>query len=388
MNIEKGYLFITDITGCTQFLTQSELDHATEIFYALFDSILHHLHPPMVISGTQGDAIICYFPEHAFNQPQSIVEGMEHIYYDFQRQLSLMKLNSTCTCKACDNMSSLDLKVFLHYGQYMLQQIGDRWDLQSADIIPILRLMKNSVKEKFGLTGYGLITKAAIGAMGITGPTDGMHEHVEQVEHFGDVRMFIHDLKAAWETHRKTDRQIVAPENAFAWAEAFVPIPQWLAWDLSFNNEVKGRLFFVDSHERVEETNTRIEPGTGFHCVHGEDAVDYVIIDMDAPNHVTSRNKYLGMSYLFTLKFKPTTGGTMFSVLYGAPDVEFSEENRELFQQAAENTSKMLAQIAEEEITAGRIPTEQIKEIENKKREHLRPGVEQGRFAKLAGKNS
>ena len=143
MNIEKGYLFITDITGYTGFLTRSELDHATEILDALFDSILEHLHPPMTISGTQGDAIVCYFPEHAFVQPQSILEGMEHIYYDFRRQLSLMKLNSTCTCKACVNMSALDLKVFLHYGRYMLQQIGERVDLQGADVILIHRLMKN-----------------------------------------------------------------------------------------------------------------------------------------------------------------------------------------------------------------------------------------------------
>ena len=31
MDIQNGYLFITDITGYTEFLTQSELDHAKEI---------------------------------------------------------------------------------------------------------------------------------------------------------------------------------------------------------------------------------------------------------------------------------------------------------------------------------------------------------------------
>jgi len=67
MSIEKGHLFITDITGYTKFLTRSELDYAKEI--------LEHLHPPMIISGTQGDAIICYFSENAFNQPQSIDDG-------------------------------------------------------------------------------------------------------------------------------------------------------------------------------------------------------------------------------------------------------------------------------------------------------------------------
>jgi len=388
MNIEKGYLFITDITGYTHFLTQSELDHAKEILDALFNSILEHLHPPMVISGTQGDAIICYFPENAFNQPQSIIEGMENIYYDFQRQLSLMKLNSTCTCKACVNMSSLDLKVFLHYGQYMLQQIGERWDLQGADIILIHRLMKNSVKEKFGLTGYGLITEAAVRAMGIAGLTDGMHEHVEQVEHFDDVRMFIYNLNQAWETHRKTDRQIVTPENAFAWAEAFVPIPQWMAWDMSFNNEIKARLYFVDVHTREGNANARIEPGAQFHCVHDDGQVDYVILDMDAPNYVTSRNKLQDVSFLLTLKFKPVDGGTIFSVLYGVPDRDMGEEGKELLQTAADRTSKMLAQIAEEEIAAGRIQLEKLKETESKKEELLRPDVDKGRFAELAGKNS
>ena len=190
--------------------------------------------------------------------------------------------------------------------------------------------------------GYGLLTEAAVRAMGIAGLTDRMHEHVEQVEHFDDVRMFIYDLNKAWETHRKSDRQIVTPEDAFAWAEAFVPVPQWVAWDLSFKNEVKGRLFFVDEHTRVDDASARIAPGASFHCIHGEEAVDYVIVDMEAPNFVPSRNKFHGMSYLLTLEFKPVEGGTMFSVIYGVPDVEMTEEDKELFQPAAENTAKML----------------------------------------------
>jgi len=353
MNIEKGYLFITDITGYTEFLTRSELDHAKEILDALFDSILEHLHPPMTISGTQGDAIICYFPENAFNQSQSIIEGMEHIYYDFQRQLSLMKINSSCNCKACVNMSALDLKVFLHYGQYMLQQIGDRWDLQGADIILIHRLMKNSVKEKFGVTGYGLITEAAVGAMGIAGLTDGMHEHVEQVEHFGEVRMYIHDLNQSWETHRKADRQIVTPENALAAAEAFVPIPQWVAWDLSFNNDVRKRFMFVDEHTRVGDAGARIETGATFHCFHGGGKIEYVIVDMEAPNHVTNRN--FTQNTLTTFKLRPVEGGTLFSMLGGStdPNMTISDADRQSAQRDAESVVNMFAQIVDEEIAAG-----------------------------------
>jgi len=390
MDIQKGYLFITDITGYTQFLTQSELDHAKEILDALFDSILHHLNPPIVISGTQGDAIVCYFPEDAFVQSQSIVEEMEHIYFDFQHQLSLMKLNTTCTCNACTNMATLDLKIFLHYGQYMLQQIGERVDLQGADVILIHRLMKNSVKEKFGITGYGLITKAAVEALGIAGLTDEMHAHTEKVEHFDDARMFIYDLNKVWEARQKTDRQSLTPENAFVWADVFVPIPQWMAWDLSLSDEVKRRIFFVEDILRGDDQGARVGSGTKFHCVHHEGDVDFVVLDLDAPNTITSRNTNIAMEvkYLFGFNLRPVEGGTMFTVLYGPPDIKITEETKALFQSYADNTAKEFAQLVQEEIAAGRIHPEQLEQIAGKKKDHLRPGVGQGRFAELAGKNT
>jgi len=285
-------------------------------------------------------------------------------------------------------MSALDLKVFLHYGQYMLQQIGDRWDRQSADIILIHRLMKNSVKEKFGLRGYGLIMDAAVGAMGIAGLTDGMYEHTEPVDHFGEVRMFIHDLTKAWETHRKADRQMVTLEDALATAEAFVPIPQWLAWDLSFDNDVKKRYLFLDEHIRVGDANARIETGSTFHCFHGGGGIEYVIADMEAPNHVTKRN--VTENSLTTYKYKSVEGGMLFSTLFRMldPNLTISDEDRQATQAVAESVVKKFAQIVDEEIAAGRIQPEQLKEIEGIKDKQHYPGVEQGRFAELAGKNS
>lgn len=389
MDIQKGYLFITDITGYTRFLTQSELDHAKEILDAIFDSILEHLNPPIIISGTQGDAIVCYFPEEAFIQSQSIIEEMEHIYYDFRHQLSLMKLNTTCTCKACVNMALLDLKIFLHYGQYMLQQIGDKVDLQGTDVILIHRLMKNAVKDKFGWSGYGLITEAAVDAIGITGLTENMHEHTEQVEHFDDARMFIYNLNQAWEAQWERDRQVVTREEALAWAEIFVPVPQWVAWDVSLNHEFKRRFLGLDVHTRLDNPEARMAPGAKYHCVHNINDLDSIVLDMDAPNYITSRNTntVLGLSYPITLSFRPVEGGTMFAVLYGMPDVEISEENVAEYRTSAEFTANSFTEIIEEEIAAGRVQPEQLEEIAGKKGEHLRPGVDQGRFASLAGKN-
>jgi hypothetical protein len=122
MAIETGYFFITDITGYTGFLTHSELDHAKEILDALFENILGNIEPPLIVSNTQGDAIICYAPADAFYQPQQLLGVMEKTYFDFRHLLDLMKINNTCDCDACLNMSLLDLKLFLHHGQYLVQR--------------------------------------------------------------------------------------------------------------------------------------------------------------------------------------------------------------------------------------------------------------------------
>jgi len=57
VGIESGYFFITDITGYTRFLTQSELDHATEILDAIFDSMRRHVEAPLAVSKVEGRAI-------------------------------------------------------------------------------------------------------------------------------------------------------------------------------------------------------------------------------------------------------------------------------------------------------------------------------------------
>ena len=171
---------------------------------ALFDSILENLEPPLIVSNTQGDAIISYAPEQAFLHAQPLLDIMEKTYFAFRRQLELMDLNTTCDCNACINMNALDLKIFLHYGQYLLQDIGDKTDLQGSDVILVHRLMKNTVTEKTGWAGYGLLTAAAIQAMDIEGITEGMIEHVENYEHLGQVKLYIHDLRQAWKIAART----------------------------------------------------------------------------------------------------------------------------------------------------------------------------------------
>ena len=44
-----GYFLIADITGYTQYLSESELDHAQKSLTALLNLLIKHTRPPLVI---------------------------------------------------------------------------------------------------------------------------------------------------------------------------------------------------------------------------------------------------------------------------------------------------------------------------------------------------
>lgn len=117
--------------------------------------------------------------------------------------------------------------------------------------------------------------------------------------------------------------------------------------------------------------------------------LDFIIEDVDAPNYMTSRNYALSTKtdYLFTIRFRPVQGGTMFATLYGWPNVKVPKAFSFMFRLFVNQHVKTLAQIVHEEIAAGRIQPEKFKEMEGKKGEHHRPSVDKGRFAELTGEN-
>ena len=79
----KGFFIITDISGYTEFLTGSELDHANEILQTLLEAQLATIKHPFILSGFRGDAIFMYTPETSFIQPQSFIESIENFYIVF-----------------------------------------------------------------------------------------------------------------------------------------------------------------------------------------------------------------------------------------------------------------------------------------------------------------
>jgi hypothetical protein len=345
--VKEGYLLISDISGYTQFLVESELAHAKEILDTLLATTIDAIKAPIRMLNTRGDAVVAFVAANEFLQPQSLLEAVERIYFDFRRQLTFMNLNTTCTCNACINMGALDLKVFLHYGEYIEQDINGMTELQGADVILANLLMKNGVKELLGLDGYALITDVAIEAMAAEALTTGMTIHTEGYEHFGETKMRIWDLPAAWERERMKRRAAISPETAWIVESVDTSAPQWTAWDHATDAGKKEVYYDMISVDRVDDLGGPVREGSQYHCVHDQFDVRFTITDWNPPHHFQSKENVNGIGIEFTMQIVATEGGSTLRIMYGEPEAGDLRELEPLFRGAALGALRRLVGLLE-----------------------------------------
>lgn len=318
----KGYFVIADITGYTAFLTGSELEHAQDILKTLFDTLLDNIKPPLLLSNFQGDAILTYAPEGSFHQGQTLLEIVESIYGAFAHKIELMHHNTTCTCKACSNIPKLDLKVFVHYGEFVFQDMRGKAELSGPDVIIAHRMMKNDVKEKTGLHAYALFSKAAIDALGLQDFTCEMKPHSETYEHIGEVPMYAYCLKTMWEREREKRRVFIKSDEAWMTVERDIPFPPAAVWDLFNTPDKRREMLAVEGVSITGKNNGRTSMGSTVHCYHGTAApTDFIIVDWKPFEYMTEDVSGIPMklSARCTTRFTPTEDGTLLAVYFTRP---------------------------------------------------------------------
>lgn len=154
-----GYFIIADISGYTKFVTETEALHAKGILEQLFSSMIKTIKAPLAIAGFQGDAIFAYSLDDDLVSKQYLLDFVEKIYCGFAGSRDKIQINSGSKCNACGGVSALDLKVVIHYGEYLEQETGQGTELLGKDVNKAFRLLKNSVHEELGFTAYTLLPK-------------------------------------------------------------------------------------------------------------------------------------------------------------------------------------------------------------------------------------
>jgi hypothetical protein len=269
---QHGYLVLADISGYTSYLAGTELEHAHEILTALLETIVRHFKAVLTIAKLEGDAVFAYAPEAKVPRGETLVELIECTYVAFRDHVEAAHRRTTCTCNACRNMPSLDLKFMAHHGDYIVQTISGIHELVGSDVNLVHRLLKNHVAEATGWKAYGLFTEAGLRHIALQ-PT-GMHEQPEAYEHLGEVKTYSLDLRQRYREIKDAQHVFLPAEEADFLYDFELPAPPPVVWDWFSEPHKRVQWAGLDAFNWVRGQNGRTGAGAQSHCVHGEKTVN------------------------------------------------------------------------------------------------------------------
>ena len=316
---DRGCLLIADITGYTAYLNESELEHAQDSLASLIRLLITHTRPPLAISRLEGDAVISYAIDGSFIQGQLLVDMIEETYVSFQQALEGMVMNTTCTCNACRNIGGLDLKFFVHHGEFVRQSLGGHDELVGRDVNIVHRLTKNTVTSVTGMRAYTLYTRQTVEALGLQDFAATLTPHREAYPDVGELDVVVQDMAPVWQQARERVRQRVTPEQAVLSIDMRLPLPPALAWDYISNPRYRAVIVGSDSAAVSGRNAGRISEGTVYICAHGKSSYEHTVVDWHPFDEVTVRaqSPLPGTDGLYTISLAPDGEGTLATVTLG-----------------------------------------------------------------------
>ena len=359
--IDRGFFLITDISGYTAYLARNKLEHAQLVITALIDAQIAVIKPAFDVSNFQGDAILTCAPAKSVVQGQTLLEVVENIYFAFAERRDSLRGEYDCDCDACQNADRLDLKMFVHCGDFAIQEMGGRRELMGPEVILAHRMMKNTVVEQTGIEAYALFTRTAAELIDLETLTGALRPHAEEYDSIGRVEMLVHDLGSRWLEERQSPTVAISPEEAWLTIDTELPISAPLLWDYLTEPGLRQVWENMDSVARTDDLGGRCRTGSAFHCAHGTTSIDQHIISWKPFEYFTvdMQIELDGNSSVFNLRetfwLTPTEQGTKVASALGRPDGPDAETSRPAFEAMWQNIYQGLQAVIARDLEAGTI---------------------------------
>jgi hypothetical protein len=276
--IEHGYLVFADISGYTSYLAQVELEHAHEILADLLAVIVDQFKQVLTISKLEGDAVFANVNEANMPNGERLLELIDTTYFLFRQHRDASQRQTTCTCRACQSIPTLDLKFFVHHGDYIVQDISGIRELVGSDVNLIHRLTKNHIVEKTGWRAYTLFTEKALEHINIH--PEGLYAQIESYEHLGDIPTLSMDIHPRYEEMVAANRVVIPPEEADYKFDFDFNAPPHIAWDWVMDVNRRTQAMGETGHwSIVARPSGRSGVGAKNHCAHGRGMSDETVQD-------------------------------------------------------------------------------------------------------------
>jgi uncharacterized protein YndB with AHSA1/START domain len=265
----------------------------------------------LTISKLEGDAVFAYTPEAQLTRGETLLELIETTYVTFCDRRDSSHRRTICTCRACQGMSDLDLKFFVHHGDYIIQQISGIHELVGSDVNLAHRLMKNHLTEATGWKAYAMLAERGLDHLGLR-PTD-MHAQTETYEHLGDVNTLCFNLRERYDQMMAARRVVVSPQQASITHQRHYPAPPPVVWDW-LNDPVKRAQYAGQQGLKFTEVlkpGGRRGVGGKTHCIHGKDvAMEETVLDWKPFDYLTVQQVFSGFVMRLTYQLELVDDGT------------------------------------------------------------------------------
>ncbi len=154
MATTNATILIPDISGFTEFMTTTELNHSTLAINMLIDAMIKAIGDEYEVVEIEGDAVLLVRKGTAPSREEILTTCM-NIFNAFHYQRKWMQQHMVCPCGACQAITNLTLKFVVHHGPVAEITVGRFVKQSGPEMIIAHRLLKNSIDSN----EYLLITE-------------------------------------------------------------------------------------------------------------------------------------------------------------------------------------------------------------------------------------
>ncbi len=312
----QAFIFIPDISGYTEFITQTEIKHSNHIISELVEIIIAANRLNLVVSEIEGDAVLFY---RKGDPPtlSELIDQVKKMFFDFHTHLKIIQRDNVCQCGACRTAINLSLKFVVHYGSLTETVIQNYTKIIGGDVILAHRLLKNTI----GKTEYMLLTDKYLSSQNQMEqqlePWVEFREHVENYDNFEKTEIKYSLLS----TLRNSIPEIpLNHRGRFNKSEpdavVFINAPVLKVHEALTDNEAK--LNYVPGLKAVKNSNP-INRINGQHtCIFDDLEIDFITKANERSkreiNYVEEAEAVAGIPFISDYRLVEKDGGTELSI--------------------------------------------------------------------------
>ncbi|MEZ7504791.1 DUF2652 domain-containing protein [Flavobacterium sp. Arc2] len=142
----EALYFMPDISGFSQFVNDTEIEHSVHIIAELLELLLDNNTLNLQLVEIEGDALFMFSTkipsyEELLGQTKTMLE-------EFHKHTKEYDTKRICNCGSCKTTIDLDLKFLVHYGELTMIKVKNIIKPYGREVIQIHRLLKNQVPVK------------------------------------------------------------------------------------------------------------------------------------------------------------------------------------------------------------------------------------------------